>query len=49
MKYNLKTGAPLRHVDSVSLELAGIIYTGIQPKISMELPKITEMYGKVNM
>ncbi len=32
-----KAGTPLGHVDPVSMELAGIVYTGIQPKVSIEL------------
>ena len=31
-----KAGAPLGHVNSVPMELAGIVYTGIQPKVSIE-------------
>ena len=32
-----KAGTPLGHGDPVSMELAGIVYTGIQPKVSIEL------------
>ena len=32
-----KAGAPLGHMDPVSMEFARIIYTGIHPKVSIEL------------
>ena len=32
-----KAGAPPGHMDPVSMELAGIIYTRIHPKVSIEL------------
>ena len=34
-----KAGTPLGHVYPVPLELAGVIYTGIQPEVSKELPR----------
>ena len=34
-----KAGTPLGHVYPVPFELAGVIYTGIQPEVSKELPR----------